>query len=74
MKRHDVINLIWGDLEANWHHGRWPRAIISTIGHIFWKKKRTFWGISTDQGLLVNWDEASLYLLNLLAILLEYSV
>ena len=60
MKKHDVVNLIWGDLEANWHHGRWPRATILTIGHkdcvhllllgyIFRKKKRTFWGILTDQ-------------------------
>ena len=63
MKKHDVVSLIWGDLEANWHHGRWPWATILTIGHkdcvhllllghIFRKKKRPFWGILTDQGQL----------------------
>ena len=80
MKKHDVLaNLIWVDLEANWHHGRCPWATILTIGnkdcvhllllgHIFWKKKRTFWGILTDQGRydsevwheeLQNWENWS---------------
>ena len=63
MKKHDVVNPIGGDLEASWHHSRWPRAPILTIGHNdyvhllllghnFRKKKRTFWGILTDQGQL----------------------